>query len=539
MLLMALPNEHLLTFSQYKDGKPLFEAIQARFSGNDATKKTQRTLLKQMYENFNAPSTESLNSIFNSNATVYAFLANQPNGSQLVHEDLEQIHEDDLEEIDLKRQLALLSMRARRYFQSWEFRSLRNQESMPRNQDNSRKTVIVEDTSSKAMVAIDGDGFDWSYMADDEFNKSEFDLATYKRGLASVEEQLVFYKKNEVVFYDQIAVLKRDASFRDSKITALNLQIEKLKKEKERLRFTSYNAVAPPPTGLFAPSSVDLCNFGLKEFKQHEFKGYGPKASKIVSVDTSNEIKKAPDSLIIKYWVSDSDEDESEEMCKKQTTVANSTTKAEYIAASNCHGQCKKQTTVANSTTKAEYIAASNCHGQIIDKGEVKVCTDLVMDTQVMKGLELKGYLINDGYANLVQHADKKELAIPGQIVTGKELLNPLMAGSLPKTTLPTNAKTTSWNKFSSIMASSIICLATNQKFNFSTYILLSLVKNIEVGVPFSTYILLVEKMYPLTHFTLEQMVNDVRLEVEDETKMSLELLRLVRRQLNERYVPQ
>nr|GEU98020.1 hypothetical protein [Tanacetum cinerariifolium] len=34
------------------------------------------------------------------------------------------------------------------------------QESRPRNQDNLRKTVIVEDTSSKAMVAIDGVGFD-------------------------------------------------------------------------------------------------------------------------------------------------------------------------------------------------------------------------------------------------------------------------------------------------------------------------------------------------------------------------------------------
>nr|GEZ03581.1 retrotransposon protein, putative, Ty3-gypsy subclass [Tanacetum cinerariifolium] len=41
-------------------------------------------------------------------------------------------------------------------------------------------------------------------------------------------------------------------------------------------------------------------------------------------------------------------------------------------------------------------------------------------------------------------------------------------------------------------------------------------------------------RMYPLTHFTLEQMINDVRLEVEDESEMSLELLRLVRRQLNE-----
>ncbi|GJY16013.1 hypothetical protein Tco_0386435 [Tanacetum coccineum] len=65
MLLMALLNEHLLTFNQYKDAKILFAAIQTTFGGNDATKKTQKTLLKQMYENFNAPSTESLDSIFN------------------------------------------------------------------------------------------------------------------------------------------------------------------------------------------------------------------------------------------------------------------------------------------------------------------------------------------------------------------------------------------------------------------------------------------------------------------------------------------
>ncbi|GKF50263.1 hypothetical protein Tco_0146730, partial [Tanacetum coccineum] len=48
MLPMTLPNEHILTFSQYKDAKTLFEAIQARFGGNEATKKTQKMLLKQM-----------------------------------------------------------------------------------------------------------------------------------------------------------------------------------------------------------------------------------------------------------------------------------------------------------------------------------------------------------------------------------------------------------------------------------------------------------------------------------------------------------
>ncbi|GJZ39357.1 hypothetical protein Tco_0585920 [Tanacetum coccineum] len=42
------------------------------------------------------------------------------------------------------------------------------------------------------------------------------------------------------------------------------------------------------------------------------------------------------------------------------------------------------------------------------------------------------------------------------------------------------SAKTTTWNEFSSTMASAIICLATNQKFNFSKYIFESMVKNLE-----------------------------------------------------------
>nr|GEV43973.1 hypothetical protein [Tanacetum cinerariifolium] len=51
------------------------------------------------------------------------------------------------------------------------------------------------------------------------------------------------------------------------------------------------------------------------------------------------------------------------------------------------------------------------------------------------------------------------------------------------------SAKTTSWNKFSSTMASAIICLANNQKFNFSKYILDNLKKNLEAGVPFYMFL--------------------------------------------------
>ncbi|GKF93301.1 hypothetical protein Tco_0280020, partial [Tanacetum coccineum] len=47
------------------NAQSMFAAIKARFGGNEATKKTQKALLKQQYENFNASSSESLDSIFN------------------------------------------------------------------------------------------------------------------------------------------------------------------------------------------------------------------------------------------------------------------------------------------------------------------------------------------------------------------------------------------------------------------------------------------------------------------------------------------
>ncbi|GJZ53252.1 hypothetical protein Tco_0608137 [Tanacetum coccineum] len=344
MILMELQNEHLLTFNQYKDAKTLFAAIQIRFGESlDSISNRLQKIVSQLailgenisQEDLNLKFLRSLPSEWNthvvvkgtansssssssqnmafvsspsstneantaygvstdniqvstastqvstastqvstaslSDATIYAFLANQPNGSQLVHKDLKQIHEDDLEEMDLKWQLALLSMRTRSF----------------------RRTVNVEENSSKAMLAIDGAGFDWSFMEDEEvpidmalmafsdseFNKSEFNLATYKRGLTFVEEQLVFYKKIEVIFCEQIAVLNRDISYKDSEISVLK-RSQILDKSRKGVGFVSYNAVPPPPTGLFAPPTLDLSNSGLEEFQQHEFEGYGPKTSK-------------------------------------------------------------------------------------------------------------------------------------------------------------------------------------------------------------------------------------------------------------------
>ncbi|GKB43891.1 hypothetical protein Tco_0888833 [Tanacetum coccineum] len=348
LLLIALPNEHQLIFSQYSDAKTMFAAIKTRFGGNEATNKTQKTLLKQQYENFSASSTESLDFIFNrlqkinthvvvwinkadietisiedlyknfkifeqdvkksvgessgtqnlafmtasssssfndvntanpvyevstvspnintacpqvstanfSDNTLYTFMVENPNGSNLLQQDLEQIHEDDLEAIDLKWQLSLLSMRAKRYFQRTGKKIFINANDTAGYQDNSRdqesskRTVNVEDTSPKAMLAIDGVGYDWSDIAEEKIqtnmalmafsdlevyndkscsktcllnyetlkkqcddlivklNDTEFKAATYKRGLATVKEQLVTFRKNEVFLVKKLLFLK-------------------------------------------------------------------------------------------------------------------------------------------------------------------------------------------------------------------------------------------------------------------------------------------------------------------------------------------
>ncbi|GJT05547.1 ribonuclease H-like domain-containing protein [Tanacetum coccineum] len=141
LLLMALPNEHQLTFSQYPDAKSMFAAIETRFGGNAATKKTQKTLLKQQYENFSATSAESLDSIFNRLQKIVSRTCYLGWVLQNCHK---------------------LGHFAR------ECRAPRSKEGQFRNQENTMKQGNYEDTSSKEMLAIDGVGFDWSDMAEEQ-----------------------------------------------------------------------------------------------------------------------------------------------------------------------------------------------------------------------------------------------------------------------------------------------------------------------------------------------------------------------------------
>ncbi|GKC99357.1 ribonuclease H-like domain-containing protein [Tanacetum coccineum] len=197
------------------------------------------TLLKQQYENFAALSSESLDQTFDRiqklirqleiqmkkaeietislddlynnlkiyepkltdnlcDAVICAFLASQPNSPQLSQEDLEQLHPDDLEEMDLQWEMAMLTIRARRFIKrtgkkldingqrvgfdkskvecfnchkhghfARECRFPRNQEFKGR--ENNTRTIAVETPTQNALIAQDGiGGYDWSYQAEEE-----------------------------------------------------------------------------------------------------------------------------------------------------------------------------------------------------------------------------------------------------------------------------------------------------------------------------------------------------------------------------------
>ncbi|GKC95017.1 putative ribonuclease H-like domain-containing protein, partial [Tanacetum coccineum] len=54
---------------------------------------------------------------------------------------------------------------------------------------------------------------------------------------------------------------------------------------------------------LFLPPTIDLSYSGLEEFQQHEFQGYGSKASKSVCVDTSAGVKQTPETSLVEELV--------------------------------------------------------------------------------------------------------------------------------------------------------------------------------------------------------------------------------------------
>nr|GEW64505.1 hypothetical protein [Tanacetum cinerariifolium] len=148
--------------------------------------------------NFQATTVNSTTIENMSDAVIYSFFASKPNSPQRDNEDLQQIHLDDLEEMALRWQMAMLTMRVRRFLKNTKRKfSMNGNETIgfdksnvecykchkirhfarecraPRSQDikqkeSTKRTVPIETPASSALVACDGlRGYDWSDQAED------------------------------------------------------------------------------------------------------------------------------------------------------------------------------------------------------------------------------------------------------------------------------------------------------------------------------------------------------------------------------------
>nr|GEV85694.1 reverse transcriptase domain-containing protein [Tanacetum cinerariifolium] len=194
-----------------------------------------------------------------------------------------------------------------------ECRVQRNQENRTRNQETTRRTVNVEDTSSKAMVAIDGAGFDWSYMADDE---------------APTNMAFMALSDSEDALETKIEKFKNASQSLDKLIRS-----QVTDNSKKGLGYVSYNAVPPPHTGIFLPPKIELSYTGLREFAKPSVQSYGVKPIKVVtlksSVKISAPVKENNGAPLIEDWESDEKDEVESPPKKERKTVEPSVDKVE------------------------------------------------------------------------------------------------------------------------------------------------------------------------------------------------------------------
>ncbi|GJR55579.1 putative reverse transcriptase domain-containing protein [Tanacetum coccineum] len=341
ILLLAIPDEYLLKFHNVVDAKSLWEAIKSRFGGNEESKKMQKNSIgcswcsnikgryqpevpKKIYEDemkrssssnsasqnlafLSFENTSSTNEVSTASGdfgvstaggisqvsstlcahdVACSFFAQPTTSPQLENEDFQQIDEDDLEELDLRWQVAMLTVRCynchRKGHFARECRSGRNQGKRSYG-DNGRSNAPTNESSSQALVAQDGlGGYDWSNdfeiepvnyalmaisssssssSSDNEVQKcskqclesfktlqknydserekhsrARLEIQGYELALESLESRILVHEKNELAWGEKYEFQNYELKCREIKINNLNLELEKVVKERDELK---------------------------------------------------------------------------------------------------------------------------------------------------------------------------------------------------------------------------------------------------------------------------------------------------------------
>ncbi|GJX48548.1 hypothetical protein Tco_0273738 [Tanacetum coccineum] len=436
-----------------EDAKLLLEAVEKRFGGNAATKKTQRNILKQQYENFTTPSSEMLDQTFDrlqklvsqlelldeklsqedvnqkllrslspewnthvtvwrnkadldtmsmddlynnlkvyepevkgmsssssstqnmafvsssnnntnstneavntahgvstastqvnaanftnidnlSDAIIFSFFASQPNSPQLAQEDLQQIHPNDIEEMDLRWQMAMLTMMARR-----ECKAPRNQDN--KNKEMSKRSVPVETTTSTALVSCDGlGGYDWSDQAEEGPN---YALMAYSSSSPDLEDIQV----GEIT----ISELRKKLKKLQKEKYSIQFNVDKFENASKSLdKLIECQTVNNCKKGNFIPPTPDLPFTGLDKFVNKpvvENRNSDEEVSKVV--------RKSDDSPIIEHWVSDSEDENVSQTKTENKIVKPSIAKIEFV-------KPKEKEKIARKTIKQVEKHRQNTH---------------------------------------------------------------------------------------------------------------------------------------------------------------------------------
>ncbi|GJU53870.1 ribonuclease H-like domain-containing protein [Tanacetum coccineum] len=240
IMLLAIPDEYQLRFHTIKDAKSLWAAIKSRFGGNVESKKMQKNVLKQQFENFSVSDTEGLDKAYDrdspfswnnvalimrnkdgiddldiddlyNNLNVFEADIKGSSGSSSNSQNVAFLSAEDTSSSFDKTKVECFNCHRRGHF-ARECRATRNQGNMNgderyRSKDNTRRTVPVETSDAlvvqdNALIVQDGLGYDWSYIAQDE--PTEFALMAYTSNSSGSDTEVQSCSKNCVKTYEKL-----------------------------------------------------------------------------------------------------------------------------------------------------------------------------------------------------------------------------------------------------------------------------------------------------------------------------------------------